>query len=541
VSRPTLTSDELLFADELRSWRERRGLSKKALAEAMAYDPSRVSHIEGRRQPPTEEFSRQAEAVLQTGGSLWARWEAIAAGRFGLVVRPPERDLRTAEFVAWLADHSDAGFLSLYSAVNTAVARLDAEPPSTRYAREHARGLVTRAQLASAVAKYYGKPSDSVFYRARVGGDDVLLSVLTRPEWLEPVDLRTGTDLFTFVPLEAAWSPHVDEWGVSVALDRLAAAEVKGTVMVNNPLYRLLDIEYGAGRLAATVTTIEFAEHALTTELVEGEMLGAIGTASTSLPLRDTYLPSIESVFALHERACVGGAVSLFAAARRRPNGRSDYVMFVQERSGTVLNLAGKLAVVPKGFHQPTGEPADEAQLSVTLRREMEEELLGRQDLEQVGASSRRPAPRPAPHRADGLAARQARCSPNRVHWPRLQPCHRQLRVRLPHRRRGRGVVGAFRTPGRVQLGGGACPPLLDARHRGPDCPRGRSTLGKRKPVQPAARTPTLGRFGRCISHCAADHRAGHGVRSGLGQCLRSSGTPTSRPTTAKPSGRLHP
>jgi transcriptional regulator with XRE-family HTH domain len=388
VSRPTLTSDELLFADELRSWRERRGLSKKALAEAMAYDPSRVSHIEGRRQPPTEEFSRQAEAVLQTGGSLWARWEAIAAGRFGLVVRPPERDLRTAEFVAWLADHSDAGFLSLYSAVNTAVARLDAEPPSTRYAREHARGLVTRAQLASAVAKYYGKPSDSVFYRARVGGDDVLLSVLTRPEWLEPVDLRTGTDLFTFVPLEAAWSPHVDEWGVSVALDRLAAAEVKGTVMVNNPLYRLLDIEYGAGRLAATVTTIEFAEHALTTELVEGEMLGAIGTASTSLPLRDTYLPSIESVFALHERACVGGAVSLFAAARRRPNGRSDYVMFVQERSGTVLNLAGKLAVVPKGFHQPTGEPADEAQLSVTLRREMDEELLGRQDLEQVGGST---------------------------------------------------------------------------------------------------------------------------------------------------------
>jgi hypothetical protein len=84
----------------------------------------------------------------------------------------------------------------------------------------------------------------------------------------------------------------------------------------------------------------------------------------------------------------VGGAVSLFAAARRRPKRRSDYVMFVQERSSTVLNLAGKLAVLPKGFHQPTGEPADEAQLSVTLRREMEEELLGRQDLEQVGRST---------------------------------------------------------------------------------------------------------------------------------------------------------
>jgi hypothetical protein len=64
-------------------------------------------------------------------------------------------------------------------------------------------------------------------------------------------------------------------------------------------------------------------------------------------------------------------------------------VLFTQERSPNVIDQAGRLAVIPKGFHQPTGEPAHEAALSVTLRRELEEELLGRQDLEQIGSDTR--------------------------------------------------------------------------------------------------------------------------------------------------------
>jgi transcriptional regulator with XRE-family HTH domain len=400
VARPALNGDERRFAEELRTWRERRGLTKKALAAAMAYDPSRVSHVEAGRQPPTEEFARQAEAVLQTGGELWACWEAIAASRFGLSARPPERDLRTTEFIAWLADHSSESFMSLYSSVNAAVARMQAEPPSRRYARDHARGLVARDQLARAVVSYYGDGGPlGGFYGARVGDTEHLLSIFTRPEWLTPVDLTGGGDSFRYVPPSPAWFAEVENQGVTVALDRLALVEVKGTVMVNNPLYRLLDLELGHGRLDATVTTLDFAEHALTTELIEGELLGAIGASDTSrLPLRDVYLPSLDSVLALRDRACVGGAVSLFAAARRRPDGQRDYVIFVQERSSTVLNLAGKMAVVPKGFHQPTGEPANEAQLSVTLRRELEEELLGRQDLEQLSGAT---------HHADLLHAQR--------------------------------------------------------------------------------------------------------------------------------------
>ena len=70
--------------------------------------------------------------------------------------------------------------------MNAAVARLEAEPPSIRHGRDHSRRLVTRDQLARAVARYYGEPASSgMLYRAKVGGTDVLLSMLTRPEWLD--------------------------------------------------------------------------------------------------------------------------------------------------------------------------------------------------------------------------------------------------------------------------------------------------------------------------------------------------------------------
>lgn len=311
---PILNSDELHYAQELRAWRERRGMTKKALADAMVYDPSRVGHIESGRQPATEEFTRQAEAVLQTGGALWTCWEAIAASRFGLSTRPVERDLRTPEFIGWLAEHSFAGFRTLHSSVNAVVARLDAEPPSVRYAREHARRLVTRDQLARAIVDYY-TPSHSVgtFYRARAGSVGVLsTSILTQPGWLDTIALGTDSEAFRYVPPPPARRRHhlLDQAAVRAAIHRLASVEVNGTVMVNNPLYRLLDVDLSGGQLSATVTTAPFAEHALTTELMEGELISAIASSTDATPVRDVYLPTAASAFALPERICVGGPVS---------------------------------------------------------------------------------------------------------------------------------------------------------------------------------------------------------------------------------------
>jgi peptide deformylase len=63
------------FAAELARWRVERGLTKKQLAARMGFDPSYVSHVEGRRHRPTEDFARRAEAVLNAGGAIWRRYQ----------------------------------------------------------------------------------------------------------------------------------------------------------------------------------------------------------------------------------------------------------------------------------------------------------------------------------------------------------------------------------------------------------------------------------------------------------------------------------
>jgi transcriptional regulator with XRE-family HTH domain len=80
-------TDELLseeadaFAAEVAYWREVRGLSKRALAHQMGFDPSYVSHVESGRHRPTEEFARLADDVLNAGGAVRRRWTVFAASR----------------------------------------------------------------------------------------------------------------------------------------------------------------------------------------------------------------------------------------------------------------------------------------------------------------------------------------------------------------------------------------------------------------------------------------------------------------------------
>lgn len=112
-------------------------------------------------------------------------------------------------------------------------------------------------------------------------------------------------------------------------------------------------------------------------------LLAAPRTKRRSLPIRDRYLPTIEAATAFDERICAGGPACLLAIAREE-----DYLLVVQERSATVLNSTGRLAVVPKAFHQPLSETSESA-VSATLRRELEEELLGRDELDQISPDAR--------------------------------------------------------------------------------------------------------------------------------------------------------
>jgi peptide deformylase len=63
------------FVTALAQWRNERGMTKKQLAARMGFDPSYVSHVEGRRHKPTEDFARRAEAVLAAGGAIWQRFQ----------------------------------------------------------------------------------------------------------------------------------------------------------------------------------------------------------------------------------------------------------------------------------------------------------------------------------------------------------------------------------------------------------------------------------------------------------------------------------
>jgi peptide deformylase len=63
------------FAAELSRRRVEQGMTKKQLAARMGFDPSYVSHVEGRRHRPTEDFARRAEAVLGAAGAIWRRFQ----------------------------------------------------------------------------------------------------------------------------------------------------------------------------------------------------------------------------------------------------------------------------------------------------------------------------------------------------------------------------------------------------------------------------------------------------------------------------------
>jgi hypothetical protein len=178
---------------------------------------------------------------------------------------------------------------------------------------------------------------------------------------------------------------------MQAAIERLAVIESSETVLVNRPLYRLLDAATSQGRLRASVGLTSFAAYALTSDLLETEPLDSLTVTgpprASALPIRDLYLPSLKSAWSFRQRICVGGPACLVAVARP-----DDYLLLVQRRSDRVVNVTGRLAVIPKAFHQPVNGDLQDTALSATVLRELEEELLGRQDLDQLEADSGRRA-----------------------------------------------------------------------------------------------------------------------------------------------------
>jgi transcriptional regulator with XRE-family HTH domain len=299
-----------------------------------------------------------------------------------------------ADTVEWLSEATGLSFSEIRGRVS-AIANQRATAPGA--------GLraVGRQRLAAELAAYYGEDRLEELelrpYSVSLAGERLDLSVVTRPEWRScavPLANPAAPDLVRERCLLAAIpppSPGVEFPEVlDAALARLAKVVVAGgPVIVNKPLFRLLDIEIGTGQIEARFAIDWFAHYALTYDLLESELVGALRrhpwAGRQALPLRNCLLPDAPTVAATAKRLCAGGIGCLLAIAR--PGTRShppDFLIVVQRRSMRVLNVQGSLGVMPKAFHQHLVDAGDEATVGTTVSRELEEELFARADVDEA-------------------------------------------------------------------------------------------------------------------------------------------------------------
>jgi hypothetical protein len=298
-----------------------------------------------------------------------------------------DRDPATADLLDWL--DMRAG----WSAGTTRLrvrATLNYRDEQRSRAIARARAEVPRSEIAATLACFYDvQGSDMITFSANVDGEGQAdTSIVTRPEWLDlRLVLGVGDDQLQLRSASPASRLPIDELVADAAVERIAYMVAIGTRFANRPLYQLRQLEVDNRRLSGEVALTDVTTYALTMDLLEHETLDAIVTAgnSTTLPLRSRLLPSLDVLKDIGSRLCVGGPLALFAAARpgtRIRGGEPDYMLLVQQRSNHVINAAGRLAVIPKSFHEPLIDFSDDAQLSATLERELEAELFGREDVD---------------------------------------------------------------------------------------------------------------------------------------------------------------
>ncbi|WP_443204468.1 transcriptional regulator [Saccharopolyspora sp. 5N708] len=294
----------------------------------------------------------------------------------------------------WLDEHAGWEPGTSRREVASRLARLDVSELQRRASR---RGRVDQRTVAQVLGRYYGEQAGSHGrYAASYGGEtEAETSILTSADWLDlECPLIASHDRLAVTNAHDADVP-LDNDGAGRAAQRLAETLAMGTRLVDMPLYRLLGVDVSPGSISGSVGVTRFVEYAVTMDLLEGELIDAIAadaqSAHEALPLRDKYLPDIASVVDVFGRLCAGGPLALCAVARPASpfRGEADYVLLVQERSGHVLNAARRLAVIPKGFHQPMTDLRVDAQIGATLRREMEEELFGRDDIDNTFGDQR--------------------------------------------------------------------------------------------------------------------------------------------------------
>ncbi|GGU15036.1 transcriptional regulator [Lentzea flava] len=376
-------------------------LSQEAFAEHLGVHSRTVGYW---HKKPTSRPNPEVQQVLdvaleRASDEVKARFAEARAGS------PPAATAATSEaeqrlaadpnIVAaldWLDERAAREPGTARRAVASRLAQVDVNSLRDRGSR---RGRVDQHAVADALATYYGRRSDGYGrYAATFGHVEANTSILTRSDWLDldcPMD--ASHDRLALVRTAGDVPVSLDEQAFDQAVQRLAESLTLGVRFINMPLYRLLSADMGPQSIGGTVGVTSFAEYIVTMDLLEGELVDALtsGTETCTLPLRDRYLPDLDAVLDVGGRLTAGGTLALCAFARPADpfRGPADYVLLVQERSGHVINAARRLAVIPKGFHQPLTDFRADAQVGATMRREMEEELFGRHDIDNTVGDQR--------------------------------------------------------------------------------------------------------------------------------------------------------
>jgi hypothetical protein len=376
-------------------------LSNEAFAQRLGVG---LRTVAGWHQKPTLRQQSEMQQLLDTALEQAA---PEAQARFAALTAKPGDDTRTVDAehrlsadpnisaaLHWLDQHAGWDPGTARRDVAARLTKIDVRQLQDRGTR---RGRVDQRRIAEVLAAYY---RDGAGEYGQYSARGTLTSVLTRPAWLDlDCSLMPPSDRLTVTNTTADLDVELDDVAAGRAAQRLAETLALRIQLVDQPLFRLMDIAPQHGGITGTAEVTRFVRYALTMDLLEGELVDAIAAdmpvGPGSLPLRDAYLPDLAAVLDLPGRLCSGGTLALCAIARPADpfRGPADYVLLVQERSGHVVNAARRLAVIPKGFHQPLTDYRADVHLGATLRREMEEELFGRDDIDSTAGEQLRADP----------------------------------------------------------------------------------------------------------------------------------------------------
>jgi transcriptional regulator with XRE-family HTH domain len=381
--------------------RRASGHTQESLASALHVDRSTIVRWEsGERTPLPYLQPKLARLLGQSPEQLRALVSEPGSGLAGDA--PTSRETQSsADFASaldWLDQHAEWPPGTSRRRVTSRLAKLNADDLRERNVR---RTRVNRSQIVEALSVYYSTlTSDGDDYRVRCAGREFATGMVSRPGWLDlACPLTPNTDRLTLASSVLDDDVILDDIAAKHAVDRLAEAAALDVRITNAPIYRLVDIDTAPAGVGGSVGLTPFVRYALTMDLLERELVDAVAAGVDcrpgSLPLRDRHLPDFSSIVDVSGRLCAGGALALCAIARPADpyRGAADYALLVQERSGLVLNMTRRLSVIPKGFHEPLTDVRADVPLGATLRREMEEELFGRSDVDNTRGEPRVAAP----------------------------------------------------------------------------------------------------------------------------------------------------